>query len=134
MIVADTNLLAYLLVPGEHSVRARVVLDADPVWCAPLLWRSELRNVLATYMKRGLLSLSEAQSIQQDAELLLDGREFTVDSATVLSLAASSGRSAYDCEFVALAIALGVPLVTTDGALLSSFPDVARSPADFPVG
>jgi predicted nucleic acid-binding protein len=47
----------------------------------------------------------------------------------VLSLAAQSGCSAYDCEFVALAQDLRVPLVTTDRQILKAFPTVAVSPA-----
>ena len=44
-----------------------------------------------------------------------------VDSATVLALAASSNCSAYDCEFVALADYLDVPLVTADRKLKTRF-------------
>lgn len=49
----------------------------------------------------------------------------------VLHLAGASGRSAYDCEFVALAEALGVRLVTADRELTRSFPDRAISLEDF---
>lgn len=38
---------------------------------------------------------------------------------------AASPCSAYDCEFVALAADLTVPLVTTDKKLVKSFPDIA---------
>jgi predicted nucleic acid-binding protein len=52
------------------------------------------------------------------------------DSGEVLRLASASGCTAYDCEFVALALALEAPLVTSDRELLAAFPAVARSPRD----
>lgn len=45
----------------------------------------------------------------------------------MLELALASGRSAHDCTFVAAAIESGIPLITHDGALLRSFPDVAMA-------
>jgi len=49
----------------------------------------------------------------------------------VLSLVASSSCTAYVSEFVVLARALGVPLVTTDKELLENFPATAVDPARF---
>jgi predicted nucleic acid-binding protein len=43
----------------------------------------------------------------------------------VLQLAAASRCTAYDCEYVALAYALDVPLVTVDRQILSHFPERA---------
>lgn len=134
MIVVDTNVIAYLFLPGQHTADARATLRADAAWAAPLLWRSELRNVLALYLRRRHLELDAALAVQEAAERTLAGREFAVEGDTVLALAAASGRSAYDCEFVALARALGVPLVTSDRQLLASFPDTAVSMSVFAGG
>jgi predicted nucleic acid-binding protein len=116
-----------LLVEVERTQQAERVFDRDPEWSAPILWRSEFRNVLALYIHHGLLSLEEALRRMQRAETLMQGKEYEVSSAQVLSLAASSRCSAYDCEFVALAQHLDVPLVTSDGQVLSAFPSTAVS-------
>lgn len=42
--------------------------------------------------------------------------------------ASTATSTAYDCEFVALAMRLGVKLVTTDSKLLKAFPQHAASP------
>lgn len=125
MIVVDTNIIAYLYLPTEHTTLAEELLVTDPDWAAPLLWRSELRNVLALYLRQGLLGFEDAFVIQTEAESLLAGREYDVGSLEVLRLAASSKCSAYDCEFVALAEFLRVRLVTADRQMLSKFPTTA---------
>jgi len=122
MIVVDTNVIAYLYLPGEHTAAAEALLERDPEWAAPILWRSELRNILAGYIRRKTLTLNQAYGVQQEAESLLEGSEFEVDSHAVLKLVKDSDCSAYDCEFIALAIQLNTKLVTMDGKLLRAFP------------
>ncbi len=131
MIVADVNLVAYLLLGGPERALAQRVLERDPVWAAPLLWRSEFRNVLATFMRHRDLSVSDAWRAHELADQLLSGQEFAVPGERVLALVASSTCSAYDCEYVALAEELAAPLVTADRQLLRAFADRAISPRDF---
>jgi len=126
LIVVDTNVLAYLLLPGPKTSLAEALLLNHPQWAAPPLWRSEWRNVLATYLRRDLLNLSAALVLMQKAEAILSAHDEPVSSEQVLALASSSRCSAYDCEFVAAAQQLGVPLVTEDQKILSAFPDQAR--------
>ena len=121
MIVVDTNVIAYLMIRTAHSGDADRAFDQDSQWAAPFLWRSEFRNVLTRYLSSGLMDLATAVEYSRDAHLLVEGRESHVDSASVLTLAAQSGCSAYDCEFVALAQDLGVPLVTADRRLAAKF-------------
>ena len=125
MIVVDTNLIGYLFLASDRSALAERALRKDPEWAAPLLWRSEMRNVLAQVVRRSLLGLEDAQRIMDAAADLMSGREYQVASDSVLRLAAASGCSAYDCEFVSLARDLGVILVTADQQLLRAFPDTA---------
>lgn len=127
MIVVDSNVVAYLYLQGEHTVKAEALLQRDADWAAPLLWRSEFRSILAGYMRRKALTFEAARELQREAESLLAGAEYEVDSRLVLELVRDSDCSAYDCEFVALAISLGVELVTLDGKLLKAFPKHARA-------
>lgn len=126
MIVVDTNVLAYLYLPGEHTEAAEHLLQRKPDWHAPILWRSEFRNILAGYMRRGGLSFEQAFAIQTEAEALLSGAEHEPDSRRVLELVKASDCSAYDCEFVALAESLGVTVVTMDAKLIKAFPKIAE--------
>jgi len=122
VIVVDSNVLAYLYLPGEHTAGAEAWLERDPEWAAPLLWRSEFRNILAGCLRRKTLTFDQACSLQAEAESLLEGSEFEVDSQAVLGLVHASDCSAYDCEFVALARQLDTKLVTMDKKLLRAFP------------
>ncbi len=126
MIVVDSNVLAYLYLPGEFTGAAERLLERDPDWHAPILWRSEFRNILAGCMRRGTLDFEQAHAIQCEAESLLDGAEHEPDSRHVLELVRGSDCSAYDCEFIALAETLGTRLSTIDAKLLRAFPRVAQ--------
>lgn len=122
MIVVDSNVLAYLYLPGEFTEAAEALFSNDPAWAAPLLWRSEFRNILAGYLRRKSLTFEQTVALQEEAEDLLAGREYEVDSRSVLELVRGSDCSAYDCEFIALADKLGAKLVTMDKKLLKAFP------------
>ncbi len=123
MIVVDSNVLAYLYLPGERTADAEALLEQDPEWAAPVLWRSEFRNILAGYTRRKTLTFEQACSLQSEAEDLLSEAEFEVDSRAVLELVRDSDCSAYDCEFIALAIKLDTKLVTADKKVLTAFPN-----------
>lgn len=125
MIVVDTNVLAYLFIPGKFTASAERCLEADPHWAAPRLWRSELRNVLATYVRAGSIELTDAAAIFDQAAALIAADEYEVEARDVLRLSKASGCSGYDCEFVALAEFLDVPLLTADGRLAKAFPSRA---------
>jgi len=131
LIVADTNLIAYFLIKSGFTPDAHAVYQKDPDWIAPALWRSELRNVLIQSLRHASLSLDEVLSIMSRAEGLMKDHDYQMDSSRVLRLAAGSGCSAYDCEFVALAQDLGVPLVTSDQTLIAKFSPTAVSMRSF---
>lgn len=122
MIVVDSNVVAYLYLPGEYTAFAEALFERDSDWAAPILWRSEFRNILAGYLRRKTLNFAQVCSLQSEAEDLLAGSEFDVESKAVLQMVRDSDCSAYDCEFIALAEKLDTKLVTVDKKLLKAFP------------
>jgi predicted nucleic acid-binding protein len=131
MIVTDTNTIAYLYLPTDQTDNVVSLLHIDSQWIAPLLWRSELRNVLAMYVRKSIIDLSTAIAIQAQAEQQLADNEYTVNSMDVLRLAQQSGCSAYDCEFVSLATSLSLKLITGDQKLIQTFPNVAMTAGEY---
>ncbi len=134
MIVTDATVVASLFVNSDASELAEAALRRDPAWAAPMLWRSEFRSALARYLCFGKMTFEAALLAMLNAESTLAGREYAVSSTRVLDLAAQSRCSARDCEYVALAESLGVPLVTTDEAIVKAFPKQAQLLANFVKG
>lgn len=131
MIVADSNLIAYLLIPADKNELADEVLLKDIEWAVPLICRSEVRNILTLYMRHEGMSLLQGRTTMEKAEQLWRGREYAVPSDDVLELTFHHNFTAYDAEYVVLAKQLGIPLVTFDKAVRKAFPDTAISAEDF---
>ena len=131
MIVVDTNVIASMWVPNDMDEWVYKVLKKDNDWVAPLLWRSEFRNILSIYLRKEILELSVVFQATEEAEQLMDANEFEVNSTQVMSLVSDSSCSAYDCEFVALADDLDIKLVTFDKKALKEFPEIAIHPKQF---
>jgi predicted nucleic acid-binding protein len=134
VIVVDSNVIAYCWIASYWTQAAQRVRICDPEWHVPVLWRSEMRSALGVYIGRGAIALDHAAAIMETAEGFLAGYEHQLASRRVLELAASSSLSTYDCEFVVLAEALGVPLVTEDRAVLKAFPESALTMERFLAG
>ncbi len=127
MIVVDNSVLVYFWLPGAFAEWAEAAKAQDGIWAAPVLWRAEFRNVLAGYLRRKLLTEAEANAAYLNAQKDLGAQEFTVPTERILKLVLASDCTAYDCEYVALAQDLKVPLVTTDKQILRAFPKTAVS-------
>jgi predicted nucleic acid-binding protein len=127
VIVVDTNVICYRWMSSPNSAAAEAALTKDPHWIAPLLWRSEFRNIVALAIRKKAITIQAAREIMRKAEATFEHSEFAVSSDAVLQLVARSNCTAYDCEFVALADAERVQLVTADRQILHEFPEVAIS-------
>jgi predicted nucleic acid-binding protein len=131
MIVADTSLIASLLLSTPATRTAEAVLERDPEWTAPALWRYEFKNVLASQVRLMGLPLDQAVALFEKAEEVIIEPEIEVESGAILRLAHAKKLSAYDAEFLGLALALGVRIVTLDSGILKAGRDIAISPTAF---
>lgn len=130
MIVVDTNILANFWLPSDHTQLCDRLFQWDPEWVAPVLWKSEFRNVVILYLRKELIDLPGALQITEKAEGQMKEREFHVNSVQVYNLADKSACSSYDCEFVSLAEDLNMKLITMDKQILRSFPEQSAKPSD----
>lgn len=124
MIAVDAMVIVAAILDGDDAPSAKAWRMRDPHWIAPLLWRSEVRNVLVRLTRRRGLSTDSALEAMMLAEKSMVVGTFDVSSDHVLRLAVASGCTAYDCEYVALAEARGVKLLTADRPLLAAFPAI----------
>lgn len=130
MIVVDANVIAYWLIEGEYTRLARRLYDVDPVWIVPSLCRHELANVIASYVKHRAMVVTDVSALWQSLELLISDREYEVALDRVIALAAEKSLSAYDAQYLYLAISQGIPLITQDKKIIASV-DTAFSIAQY---
>ena len=102
-VVVDTNILAYYWLPGQRTEEAVALRRSTDDWYVPKLWKSEFRNILAGYLRRGGIGPDAARVLIRAAESELADFECEIDSVAIMELVSESDCSAYDCEFVALA-------------------------------
>ena len=131
MIVADTNLISYLLIEGRRTEAARRSWERDPHWLVPTLWRSEFLNVLWLTVRADVMNEADAFRTWEHASEHLGLLEREPDAVSALRIALRDGITAYDAQFVAVAEQFDVPLVTADRKVLRARPDISVSLDDF---
>ncbi len=127
MIVVDTNVIAYLWLPGARTAAAERLVKKDSDWNAPLLWRSEFRNVLAGCLRRGRPQAGDGAP-DHEWDRGADARPGVLRPLR----AGACPRRRVGLLRVRLRVRrsrpeFGVALVTSDEKLLKTFPSVARS-------
>lgn len=125
MIVVDVNVVAYYFIDGDKTALARGLMQREPDWRVPSLWRHEYLNVLATYARSGGATVVQARALWRRALDFLGPREEATDPEAALRLAIDHPISAYDGQYVALGERLGARFVTEDRRLLKTFPMIA---------
>jgi predicted nucleic acid-binding protein len=131
MIVADTNLVAYFIIPGTTTPDAESVRAKDNDWVAPGLLRFEWLNVVAQQFRLNHVDRDCALRTFRRGLTLVNFTKLQSDPLFILNMCQTSGCSPYDLEFIWLAMELGVPLVTADQKLIDAFPGVAVHLSEF---
>jgi predicted nucleic acid-binding protein len=130
VLLVDTNVVAYLLIHGDHTASAQALRRRDPDWRSEAFLLVEFTNVLASSVATNRMSVSLAQGSLAKAVTLFDGKLARIAHASVLSIAARHRVSAYDARFLALADQLGRRLVTEDARLRAAAPGLTQSLAE----
>jgi predicted nucleic acid-binding protein len=130
MFLVDTNVVAYLLIEGDHTQAAQQLRRRDPDWRSEAFLLVEFTNILASSVATKRMSLGLAEDFLGKAVALFDGKLRSMPPASVLAAAVRHGVSAYDARFLALAEAIGLPIVTEDKKLRDAAPNLTQSLAD----
>lgn len=127
MIVVDSNVLAARNLTSVLTAKAEQVERKDPLWVVPVLWRYEFQNILATAIKANKITPELALDVWQRVVDVMSDNEADPPVGRVIQLIAQHHITAYDAQFIALALEMGVFCVTEDLELREKFPVVAVS-------
>ena len=131
MIVVDSNVIAARTLTSLLTSKAEKVEQKDPVWIVPALWRYEFQKILATAIKAKQITPEHALGVWQRVAAILVENESEPSPAKVIDLVAQYGITAYDGQFIALAMEMGIPCITEDQELREKFHGIALSMDDF---
>lgn len=131
MIVVDSNVLSARVLTGPLTDLAERVERQDPVWIAPPLWRYELQSILAKTLWAGYITPQNAGAAWRQVADQMRDNEFDPPADMVLDLSVRHRISAYDANFIALALQMNTPCITEDRELHKKFPGVAVGMAAF---
>lgn len=120
-LVVDASVVAAAFFPEKHTEAARTLLCSGGVLLAPDLIHAEIANVIWKRHRRGEIDGDEAAELlpdMLDLPLEITPSEQLVHAA--LELALRTGRTVYDCLYVALAMQRKTAMVTGDQRLANA--------------
>lgn len=131
MIVIDANILVYSLIEGDYTSLVNKLRERDMDWRTTALCLHEVLNVLATYQRRGILTLTQCKKLLEHVEHFMKVAQCEVKMNAALAVAAKYAITGYDAQYVALAQSLNAPLITEDRKLRDAVPKIAFSMQEF---
>lgn len=124
MIVVDSHIIAYLLLPGEYTERAERLYCREPNWIAPQNWKIEFLDILRRYE---LTSKANALSLHQiliEAEKLMERNTYEVTLDRAFSMARRIKSESNAGFYLALAEDRKTPFYTLRKEFLNAAPEL----------
>lgn len=131
MIVADTCLVFHLFNETLLTDNAQKILDKDPYWVLPPLWREEYANILSKLARKEGRAIDDVINHFNYTIDELKNCEINIDTKKALQISIEYKISVYDAHFVALAIDFNTLLVTEDKEIIKNCSHIALSLQDF---
>ena len=121
LVVVDASVVIKWFVPEVHSDGALRYLDPDLERNAPELLLAEVSNILWKKVGRGELTALQANKIAEDVgQADVNIHPMRPLFGPGLRIALDTGRSAYDCIYLALADSLSTRVVIADRRLYNA--------------
>ena len=122
--VVDASAVAAAFFQEAHAERARALLVSGRKMHAPDLLYAELAHVIWKRRRRGEIDQDEAGRLLGDfLRLPLDVTPCSDLAEPALQLALETGRTVYDCMYLALAVTTRTVLFTADKRLVNALAD-----------
>jgi predicted nucleic acid-binding protein len=131
MIVVDSNIVAARNLTSSLTSKAKLVEEKDPIWIVPPLWRYEFQNILASAIKAKEIKPGQSLDAWEKVSKILIENEYEPSASKVIDLVGQYGITAYDGQFIAVALEMGIPCLTEDQELQQKFPGIAISMDQF---
>jgi hypothetical protein len=91
MLLVDTNVVAYLLIEGNHTEEAQKLRRRDPDWRSETFLLVEFTNMLASSIATKRMTFGLAEDFLGKAVALFDGKLRSMPPASVLAAAVRHG-------------------------------------------
>jgi len=124
-VVLDASMAIAWLFDDEKTAAAHAIMRrvAEEGAVVPAIWHLEVANVLENAVRRGRCDRGHVdRSLDRLGRMLIATDDETSRHAwaRTLALARAHGLTTYDACYLELALRLGSPLATRDGALIAA--------------
>ncbi|MDP2168565.1 MAG: type II toxin-antitoxin system VapC family toxin [Thermodesulfovibrionales bacterium] len=116
--IVDASVAAKWFTEEEYSANALALLNRGHELQAPDFFMLEMDGIICKWIRRGIINVDEGEEVRSTLNRVpLQKHPFGPLRDSAYSIAVSTGRSFYDCLYVALAALLKGRMVTADRKL-----------------